>query len=196
MATISFDAQWLTIANRALLRIGSKTLTSFDDGSAESKYCTILLPQAIETVVSAYNWRDCIKRAQLAPLADAPVFGISYQFSLPEDYAKLNSVSAVDSDGNEVEWFLENGVIVSDAVSVNITYTAIPGAPENVSPSTRDLIVKQLAYLLSIPIVNNTNRTSMLLSEYSQTLSIAMNRNSVTQYQEDTSIPYYVDEDR
>jgi hypothetical protein len=195
MATLSFDAQWVTIANRALLRIGYEAIASLDDGSTASNYCTQLLPQAIDTVMSVYPWRDCLNRAQLAPLAQAPSFGFDYQFVLPEDFARLKSVTALDDDGEECEWSLEGDKVLSDATSVSILYASLPSSPDSLSPATRDLFVRQLAYLVSIPLIKNDTISNRLLQEYQQALSLAINQDNVSHYEEDTAIDWF-DESR
>ena len=195
MATLSFDAQWVTIANRALLRIGYEAIASLDDGSTAANYCTQLLPQAIDTVMSVYPWRDCLKRAQLAPLAQAPSFGFDYQFVLPEDFARLKSVTALDDDGEECEWSLEGDKVLSDATSVSILYASLPSSPDSLSPATRDLFVRQLAYLVSIPLIKNDTISNRLLQEYQQALSLAINQDNVSHYEEDTAIDWF-DESR
>jgi hypothetical protein len=195
MATLSFDAQWVTIANRALLRIGYEAIASLDDGSTASNYCTQLLPQAIDAVMSVYPWRDCLNRAQLAPLAQAPSFGFDYQFVLPEDFARLKSVTALDDDGEECEWSLEGDKVLSDATSVSILYASLPSSPDSLSPATRDLFVRQLAYLVSIPLIKNDTISNRLLQEYQQALSLAINQDNVSHYEEDTAIDWF-DESR
>lgn len=195
MATLSFDAQWVTIANRALLRIGYEAIASLDDGSTAANYCTQLLPQAIDTVMSVYPWRDCLNRAQLAPLAQAPSFGFDYQFVLPQDFARLKSVAALDDDGEECEWSLEGDKVLSDATSVSILYASLPSSPDSLSPATRDLFVRQLAYLVSIPLIKNDTISNRLLQEYQQALSLAINQDNVSHYEEDTAIDWF-DESR
>lgn len=195
MATVSFDAQWVTIANRALLRIGSKAIASLDDGSTSADYCNQLLPQAIDAVFSVYPWRDCLKRLELAPLATTPAFEYTYQFAVPSDFARLKSVEAIDEDGTQMEWSLEGRVICTNATAVSILYTSQPETPDTIGPATRDLLVKQLAYLLSIPLIKNDNMSSRLLNEYNQAMAIAMTQDNITHYEEDTSVDWF-DESR
>ena len=64
---LSYDAQWVTLANRALLRIGSEQISSLDDGSQKANYCLQLLPQAVETVYSSYHWRIASKAHTAGP---------------------------------------------------------------------------------------------------------------------------------
>ena len=189
MATLSFDAQWLTIANRALLRIGARAISSLDDGSTQANYCTQLLPQAIDSVFSVYPWRDSLKRVQLAPLATDPAYGFAYQFALPTDFARLKSVDIAG------EWALEGQLILTDEEAVNIVYSAHPRTPEMAGSTTRDLVVKQLAYLISIPLIKNDNISSRLLAEFNQSLSLAMNQDNVVHHEEDTKVEWF-DESR
>ncbi len=189
MATLSFDAQWLTLANRALLRVGSKPVLSLDDGSTQANYCNQLLPQAIDSVYSVHPWRDSLKRVQLAPLASAPAYGFAYKFALPTDFARLKSVDV------EGEWSLEGQVILTDSESVSIVYSAQPTTPDLAGTVLRDLLVKQLAYLLSIPLTKNDTISGRLLSEFNQALSLAINQDNYIHHEEDTRVAWY-DESR
>lgn len=187
--TLSFDVQWVTIANRALLSIGSDEISSLGDGSYEAGFCTQLLPQALDTCYSVYHWRSGLKRAQLPPLAEAPAYGFSYQFELPADFARLK---AVECDG---EYEMEGRVILTDSTYCNVSYTAIPSNPSFMTPDLRDLVVKQLAYLLSVPILKNDAISNRLMDEYTKALSLMISQDKVTHYQEDTVSPWY-DESR
>lgn len=189
MDIVSFSSQWVDIANRALLRIGQRAVQSLDDGSTSANYCMQLLPNAVDAVLSVYPWRDCLKRSQLAPIASSPAYGFKHQFVLPKDFARLKSVSTSFDDGQaDSTWSLEGSYILSDSDTINILYSALPTTPEALSASTRDLIVRQLAYLISIPLIKNEGMTSRLLSEYQSALSIAINQDNVVHYEEDTSV--------
>jgi len=189
MTMITFDAQWVTIANRALLRIGSDQISSLDDGSVGANFCTQLLPQALETCYSSYHWRSAAKRADLAPLASTPAYGFAYQYVLPKDFALIRSVSC---DG---AYEIEGLRILSDAISMSISYVAIPSAPSDMAIILRDLVVRQLAYLISIPMLKNDTISSRLSQEYMQAYAMAVQKDSIALDEEDTSIGWY-DENR
>jgi hypothetical protein len=184
---ISLDVQWVTIANRALLRIAQKALTSLDDGSSAADYANQQIPQALDEVYSAHPWRDELKRAQLVPLADAPVFGYLYAFALPSNFSRIKSVETLEDE----PWALENGVIVTDSVSVNIVYTKLPEVPDDMSPTTRTLVVKLLSYLLSIPLTKNNNMQNRLYEEYNRALSMAITNDNRVHHEEDISVEWY-----
>lgn len=186
---LSYDAQWVDLANRALLRIGSEQISTLDEGVPRANYCSQLLPQAIETVYSTYHWRAASKRVQLAPLADAPAYGYAYQFALPSDCAL---VRAVECEG---PYAISNQKILTDAMSVYISYLALPASPAEMPVAVRDLVVRQLAYLISMPILRNDGASNRLLQEYYQAYGQAVTQDGIAQYMNDEDHPWY-DENR
>ncbi|MEA4865353.1 MAG: hypothetical protein VB088_08145 [Sphaerochaeta sp.] len=186
---LSYDAQWVTLANRALLRIGSEQISTLDEGVPRANYCSQLLPQAIETVYSSYHWRTASKRVQLAPLADAPAYGYAYQFALPSDCALIRSV---ECDGS---YSISDNKILTDSVAVYVSYLALPANPSDMPVVVRDLVVRQLAYLISMPILRNDGASNRLLQEYYQAYAQAVAKDGIAQYQDDEDHPWY-DENR
>ena len=189
MAMITFDAQWVTIANRALLRIGSEQISSLDDGTTGANFCTQLLPQAIETCYTAYHWRAATKRADLAPLAKKPAFGFAYQYALPQDFALIKSVDC--SEPYEIEGLR----ILSDSTEMRITYIALPLIPTDMAPIMRDMVVRQLAYLISIPMLKNDTISNRLSQEFMQAYGMAVQKDGIANSEIDTSVGWY-DENR
>ncbi len=189
MASLSYDAQWVTVVNRALARIGASQITSLDDGTPGANNGTQLLPQAIETVHTAFHWKDATKSVQLVPVADAPAYGYAYKYPLPEDFALL---VRIDSDQ---AYEYQSKAILSDAIAMYVTYVALPSVPEDMSPLLRDLVVRQLAYLISIPMIKNDTISNRLLQEYTQLQEVAKTRETVAQY-DDTERQMWYDEYR
>lgn len=185
MAGPSYDPQWVALANRALLRIGSEQIAALDDGTSAANYCTTLLPQAIETVYTAYPWRIASKRVQLAPLATAPTHGYAYQFALPGDFATLKSV---ECDGR---YAISDRSILTDSAEVYISYLALPSSGSEMAVMLRDLVVRQLAYLISMPMLSNEGTSNRLLQEYSQAYALAITKEGIGQYREDEIHDWY-----
>lgn len=189
MAQITYDAQWVTIANRALLRIGSDQISSLDNGTSGANFCTQLLPQAIETCYTSYHWRSATKRADLAPLAKSPAYGFAYQFSLPQDFALIKSVEC------DQPYEIEGLRILSNATEMRITYIALPLLPTDIAPIMRDMVVRQLAYLISIPMLKNDTISNRLAQEFMQAYGMAVQKDSIANSEADTSVGWY-DENR
>lgn len=92
---------------------------SLDDsskGAKECKRCYALLRNALQR---KYLWNFCKKRARLAAMSEAPAFGFSTQYRLPEDFLRLIDVSGHSS------WSIEGNVILTNASSpLDIIYSA------------------------------------------------------------------------
>lgn len=183
--SISYDAQWVTIANRALIRIGAEPISALDDGTSGANFSTQLLPQSVETVYSAYHWRVASKRAQLSPLTTSPAYGYTYEFALPVDFAQVREVECASP------YAVSDNKIITDAIEVYISYLPLPSAPTDMPIVLRDLVVRQLAYLLSIPILRSEGTTTRLLQEYQQAFGVAVTLDNTAQYRDDPIIPYH-----
>lgn len=188
---IFFDSQWVTIANTALLWIGAETISSMDDGSPGANFCAQLMPQAVKTVYSSYLWTQALRKTELAPMINTPSHFYKYQFALPQDFALLKSV---ESEG---QYAVERRRILSDSKKLYITYVAIPSHPKDMSPALEDLVTRQLAYLLSTPMLKNSEISNRLSKEYMQSYALAVSQNSTGTYQEEVQLePRWYDENR
>lgn len=74
-----------TIANRALQMVGAALIMNLTDDSREARACNSCYDSCRRAELQAHKWRFAIKRATLAPSADAPLFGFAYAFPLPTD---------------------------------------------------------------------------------------------------------------
>ena len=91
MATTDID-----ICARALIMIGAEPITSFVDGTTESKVASNLYTDTIKNLISNYRWRFASKQSQLSRLTDAPdaIWDSAYQ--LPADMLTLHTVLVND----------------------------------------------------------------------------------------------------
>jgi hypothetical protein len=164
---LSMQNQWVSIANRALARIGTQSISSLDEGSTASKYCSSLLPEAVQSVYGQYDWRSARKRIELAPLTELPIYDWSYAYQLPVDFARLLSVDS------ENEYSLEGQTILSNDEEMSITYIAYPVEATFIPGYISHLLVTFLAFLLSTPLVSNETMAQRLLQEYQTALERA-----------------------
>lgn len=175
---LSMQNQWVSIANRALARIGTQSITSLDDGSTPALYCSRLLPEAVQSVYGQYDWRSAKKRIQLAPLETAPIYEWDYAFQLPVDFARLISVDSVN------EYTLENQTILSNDDDLYITYIAYPIEATFIPGHISHLLATFLAFLLSTPLSSNESMAQRLLGEYNLALERAKIDDNAGAYQE------------
>ena len=83
----------ITICSDALIMLGAKAITSFNDGTDESSTCDRLYPDIRDSTLVMYPWSFNTKKVQLAQLLTAPTNVWRYAYQLPGD--KLANPRAV-----------------------------------------------------------------------------------------------------
>lgn len=74
----------ISICSRALMRLGAKPITSFDDRSDVAQFLKLEYPELIATICGSYQWECMKKRAELTRESGSPG-GFRYQFIMPTD---------------------------------------------------------------------------------------------------------------
>lgn len=115
----------ITICSDALLMIGAKAITSFNDGTDESSICDRLYPDIRDSLLVMYPWSFSTKKIQLARLLTAPGSVWKYAYQLPGD--RLNNPRAVfetASVGSPVrkDWEVQGDELLTNLESVFIDY--------------------------------------------------------------------------
>lgn len=108
------------ICNIALQLLGSRKITSFEDGTVESRLCKDQYPISKAFLLRAHPWNFAIKRVSLPPLADAPPFEWAYQFEKPGDFILLLEVTNLTVN----EYIFEGNKILADVNALNIRYVS------------------------------------------------------------------------
>lgn len=115
----------ITICSDALLMIGAKAITSFNDGTDESSICDRLYPDIRDSLLVMYPWSFGIKKIQLAQLLTAPGSVWRYAYQLPGD--RLNNPRAVyesSAIGSPIrkDWEVQGDQLLTNLESVYIDY--------------------------------------------------------------------------
>lgn len=80
----------IEIANAALIKIGGKTINSFDDDLKEAELCRMRLPTILRSVLRGHVWAFAKKHVVLAPTSEvSPSACWKYVFNLPADYVRI-----------------------------------------------------------------------------------------------------------
>lgn len=88
MAETKFD-----ICSRALVRIGAKPITSFDDNTTESDVAREEYEPLVQAMLSAYPWRFAGRQFRLNKLAERPLDRWAWYYQLPSDLLVLRAVT-------------------------------------------------------------------------------------------------------
>lgn len=73
----------ISICAHGLVMIGAEPLTSFEDGTTESKVAANLYETTVRDLLSRYRWRFATAQAQLSRLVDVPLSGWDAAYQLP-----------------------------------------------------------------------------------------------------------------
>jgi hypothetical protein len=150
----------ITICSDALIMLGAKAITSFNDGTDESSACDRLYPDIRDSTLVVYPWTFNTKKIQLAQLVTAPTSVWRYQYQLPGD--RLNNPRAVynsSSQGSPVqkEWEIQGDALLTNLTSVYIDYQSSIG--EFAMPQYFVQLLKyMLSWHLAMPITEQSDR--------------------------------------
>ncbi len=153
----------IALCSRALLKIGARSIASFDEGTAESEVAANLYPSTRDALLSAYPWSFATGQRELPRLSAVPVADFANAFQLPADF--LRALSAGPSGaGRGLSYRLAERRLHTDSDSVVLTYIFRPD--ESTFPPFFDqALIARLAAEFCIPITESTTRGEALLRQ-------------------------------
>jgi hypothetical protein len=113
------------ICSDALILLGAKPISSFNDGTDESSACDRLYPNVRDMALSIYPWSFSYRKASLARLITNPVFEWQYQFQLPGD--RIGNPRSVYTTSNPYarpfkEWEIKGDKLLTNELTIFIDY--------------------------------------------------------------------------
>lgn len=150
----------IALCSRALLKTGCRSITSFDDGSAEAEVASNLYESVRDAMLSAYPWSFASAQTTLARLAAAPVADYAYAYQLPSDF--LRALSAGAGRGRGLDYRIHERRLHSNASEVVLTYIFRPLESE-FPPFFDQILMARLAAEFCIPLTDSTSRSEALL---------------------------------
>lgn len=115
----------VTICSDALLMLGAKAISSFNDGTDESSVCDRLYPDIRDSTLSMYPWSFNTKKVQLAQLLTAPGSVWRFAYQLPGDrLASPRAAYASNAVGSPVQksYEIQGDQLLTDLPAVYIDY--------------------------------------------------------------------------
>jgi hypothetical protein len=120
----------VSICSNALLMLGDRPISAFDEGTDRALLAANLWPMARDHVLRRHPWNCAIKRVILSPDVAAPAFDYRYQFQLPSDWLRTLSIG---EEGTRTRYKLESRKILMDENECQLRYVW-----RNEVPSTWD----------------------------------------------------------
>lgn len=148
----------IDICNKALLKLGESTISSFDDGTEVASTCGTIYPDYVKSLISAYNWSFARQKVQLAKLTTAPVLDYDYAYQLPSDMLRLIAVFDDNQSpaNNVLDYRVHQDELHTQEDGVWIEYIKDVGEEEWPSHFV-EFVATALAAELAMPITNQLN---------------------------------------
>jgi hypothetical protein len=151
----------LSICSDALLMLGAKPISSFNEGTDEASVANRLYPDIKDQAILMYPWSFSYKKTSIARLITTPINEYSYEYQLPGD--RLTSPRAVyDTSSTNVpprkEYRIIGDKLLTDYEEVYIDYQY--SVPEYDMPSYFVQLLKyMMTWHLALPITDQTDKS-------------------------------------
>jgi len=149
------------ICSDALLMLGAKAITSFNDGTDSSSVCDRLYPNVRDSTLTMYRWSFSMKKIALAQLVTAPGSYWRYAYQLPGD--RLGNPMAVYPSSNvgtpiDKDWEIQGDQLLTNLTAVFIDYQY--SVPEYAMPQYFVQLLKyQMAWHIAEAITEQQDKS-------------------------------------
>jgi hypothetical protein len=150
------------IANMALIGLRASPINSFEDEKTEARAVNVLWNTVRRSELSKHPWNFAIKRAQLARLSAAPLFGYRYQYQLPADHLRTISIQ------ENVDFREENHRVLTNTEEVLIKYVYDNTDTATWTASFDDLVAARLRLELAYTVSADKNMLELSQQLYTQ----------------------------
>jgi hypothetical protein len=150
----------VSICSDALILLGAKPISSFNDATDEANTCDRLYPDIRDGLLTQYPWSFTLKKTQISRLITAPTSAWKYQYQLPGD--RLSNVRSVRAGANPnapiyKDWEIQGDRLLTNLETVFIDYQF--QTPEFAMPPYFVQLLKyHLAWHLAMPITEQMDR--------------------------------------
>lgn len=115
----------ISICSDALILLGAKTISSFNDGTDEANTADRLYPNVRDSTLMLYPWSFAYKKTQLAQLITTPTTEWKYEFQLPGD--RLGNPRAAYTTNSPSarplkDWEIQGDKLLTNETTIYIDY--------------------------------------------------------------------------
>jgi hypothetical protein len=151
----------IRICSDALLMLGGKAISSFNEGTSASNTCDRLYPGVKYSTLQSYPWSFSFKKVQLAQTINTPVNQYRYEYQLPSD--RLGAIrraynSTAIGAGTFNDWVIQGDKLLTNETTVVIDYQFAPTESEMPAYFVQ-LLKYMMAWHLADPITDQVSKT-------------------------------------
>ena len=167
-------ASEIEIVNRALIKLGEKTILSLDDDSKPARIMKALYAPTRDYVLRTHPWNFAIKRVELARNTADPVYDYAYSYKLPSDCLRVLIPSR-----DVWEYGIEGRNLVSDYSDAYVKYIARITDPNTFDPSFMESLSCKIAAEGAVALTDNDARHKAMVQLYTLSISDAKSVNAM-----------------
>lgn len=162
------------IANSALVKLGTNTITSLSDNSKEGRLCNLRYHYIRDELLRSHPWNFAKKRISLAVSTTVPAYYYTQQFPLPPDYIRM-----LDNDLQEdQQWVIEGSNFLCFSTSLNILYIFKQTDTTQYDELFESALAWRLASELAYGLVQSSALAKTCWEAYTETLKLARSVNA------------------
>lgn len=150
----------ISICSDALIMLGAKAISSFNDATDEASACDRLYPNVRDGLLVQYPWSFTLKKVRLSRLITTPTTAWKYEYQLPGD--RLSNVRSVRNSATpnapvQKDWEIQGDKLLTNLTDVYIDYQY--QTPEYAMPPYFVQLLKYwMAWHLAMPITEQMDR--------------------------------------
>ena len=161
-------ASVVDICNGALNQLGASTILSLTEDSKNARLCNARYTQIRDSLFRSHPWNCLIKRVALAQDTDTPVWGYSYQFTLPADCLRLLAILQYDNN-----YQVEGRKVLANHQAVKIQYVSRVTDPNEYDELLRETLSAALAADIAYAITSSNTTTANMYEVFKRKLTEA-----------------------
>ena len=151
----------LTVCSDALLLLGARPISSFNEGTDEANLCDRLYPSVKKSTLQAYPWSFSFKKVQLARTINTPVNEYKYEYQLPSDRVgtiRRAFTSTSVRAGTFNAWTVQGDKLLTNEETIVVDYQFLP--EESAMPAYFvQLLNYMMAWHLADPVTDQISKT-------------------------------------
>lgn len=150
------------ICNKALGKLGEKTITALLDDSDQARACNREYDGILREMLRAHPWNFAITRSELASDVASPEWGFDVQFQIPSDCVRILNI-----DIENIEYRIEGRKILSHSSEpLRIRYVKLEEDPNQYDPLFVDAFATRLAIELTENLTQSNTKKASLLQDF------------------------------
>ena len=150
----------ISLSSKALIMLGAKSITSFDEETSEAEVAHQLYETTLENLLTCYPWRFALRQISLGRLQTTPMTDYQYAFQLPNNCLRILSAGQ-NTKSSGLKYRIVGTCLYTNAPEVVLTYIEKPDE-STFPPFFVKALVANLAAEFCLPLTESTNRTDYM----------------------------------